>query len=206
MTPSGSGSTGPRSNRRMLALPGRSCGPDPDRSGSASRPGSAPASPRIRSTGVRQVGGQRRLDRQARRIAKDHSPPDGSSRAGSSIAAFAGSSRMARDIASSRSASERVRIASRRRTGSNSKLNGTCGSSISQEPERPAVRTRVWRTRRCGPLVGKSSGMIENATWPRPASSGRTPPARPPGSDDPVRPLQVIGADGARSSGRNGTS
>ena len=49
-----------------------------------------------------------------------HSPPNGKSRAGSSIAAVADSRRMARDIASSRAASESVRIASRRRTGSNS--------------------------------------------------------------------------------------
>ncbi len=52
----------------------------------------------------------------------------------------------------------------------------------------------LWSTRRCGPLVGKSSGTIENAT-----SAAAGLPRREllqrgaAGADDPVGPFQVLG-------------
>ena len=126
---------------------------------------------------------------------KTHSPPSGTSRGVSSDPAVALSRRMARVIASSRTASDRVRIASSLRTGSKSNENGTCGSSISQASERPAVRTLDCNTRRCGPLVGKSPGMIENATSPRPAFQGEN-------SSSAARRAPAIRWDHSRSAPR----
>ena len=154
-----------------------------------------------------QVAREWRRHRQARRIAKD---PFAAERqvTGRLVALLAldlGSSRMARAIASSRTASGRFRIASRRRIGSNSNWNGTCGSSISQELESPHGRTRLWRTRRCGPLVGKSSGMIENVDPARPGlPRGELLHRGAAGAEDAVRPLQVIRTDVARGH-RSGT-
>ncbi len=91
-----------------------------------------------------------------------HSDPIARNVAGSPSRASLASSRMACVICSSRFESGTVVIAPSSRNGSNSRLNGTCGSSNSHEPVRPVVRTRACKTSRCGPFVSKSWGTMAN--------------------------------------------
>ena len=145
---------------------------------------------------MRQVARQRRCHGEPRRVS--HGPLRSQRQKCRRLAVA--SSRRARvewpaAICSSRFESGTVVMASSWRNGSNSRLNGTWGSSNSHESVRPVVRTRVCNTRRCGPLVSKVArhdGEIERA--PRPARpAGKLFEGRAPGAQHAMRPFQVLG-------------
>ena len=211
ITPSGSGGTGPRSNRRTIVSA------DPGFDGGRPWPltmsepaGNSPGRPlELDRDRMGQVAGERRRHRQPRRVAED---PFAAERemAGRFVALVeTGSSRMARaiDLVPGRvgerqdgvEAEDRVEIEVERDVrqldlpGAGEARAGGPGSGGPGD---------------AGRWSGKSSGMIENSTRPRPGlPRRRIPPSRRggrPGCDatTPGRP----GRRGARSSMRNGTS
>ncbi len=112
--------------------------------------------------GVRQITQQRRRNRQLGWVAATPVRTRGSRNGRVAILWVRSVRDGRRATASPRASSVIANNASTARIGSNSSWNGKCGRSIIHDAVSPAVRTRACSSRRCGPLVSKSSGMSVN--------------------------------------------